>query len=128
MRKNRPKCQVVLIAFKAKSSSEWCFDNSCSRHVTGDKTFFTFFQEYNGGIVTFKDESLACVKGKGNISIIGCPKLDGVLYVNGLKANLLSISKIYDKDHGVNFCQDLCEVVNKEGKVIIIGHRVVNKF
>ena len=81
--------------------------------MIGDKAWFTSLEDYNGVTVTFGDGSLACVKGKGNISIIGCPKLDGVLYVDGLKANLLSISKIYDKDHGVNFCQDLCEVVNK---------------
>ena len=53
--------------------------------------------------ITFRDESLACVKGKRSISILGCPKLDGVLYVNGLKANLLSISQICDNEHRVNF-------------------------
>ena len=26
-----------------------------------------------------------CMKGKGSISILGYPKLDGVLYVDGLK-------------------------------------------
>ena len=26
----------------------------------------------------------------------------------------------------MNFCQDLCEGVNKEGKVIITGHRIVD--
>ena len=33
-----------------------------------------------------------------------------------------------DKDHNVNFHQDLCEVVNKERKVVIIGHRIVDNF
>ena len=42
---------------------------------------FTSFKDYNGGIVTFEDGSLACVKDKGSISIPGCPKLDEVLYV-----------------------------------------------
>ena len=128
MRKNRPKCQVIFIAFKSKSFSEWCFDNGCSRHMTEDKTFFTSLEDYNGGTISFEDEILASVKGKRNISIIGFPKLDGVLYVDGLKENLLSISKICDKDHRVNFCRDLCGVVNKEGKVIITGYKVVNKF
>ena len=26
----------------------------------------------------------------------------------------------------MNFCQDLCEIVNKEGNVVIIGHRTVD--
>ena len=66
------------------------------------------------------------MKGKGSLSILGCPKLDEVLYVNGLKASLLSISQICDKDHKVNFFQDLCKIVNKEGKVIVTRHRIVD--
>ena len=31
-----------------------------------------------------------------------------------------------DKDHRVNFHQDLCEVVNKKGKVVITGHRIID--
>ncbi|KAL6323752.1 hypothetical protein AAG906_002220 [Vitis piasezkii] len=100
--------------------------NGYSRHMTGDATYFTSLENYNGGVVTFGDGNLACVKGKGSIVILGYPKLDEVLYVEGLKANLLSISQMYDKEHKVNFHQDFCEIVNKEGKVIIIGHRTVD--
>ena len=77
-------------------------------------------------IVTFGDGSLDYVKGKDSIVIPCCSKLDGVLYTERLKANLLSISQMCDKDHKVNFHQDLCEVVNKEGKVVITGHRTMD--
>ena len=53
--------------------------------MTGDKSFFTSLEDYNGGTTTFGNGSLAHVKGKGSISILGYPKLDGVLYVDGLK-------------------------------------------
>ena len=66
------------------------------------------------------------MKGKGSIIILGYPKLDEVLYVEGLKENLLSISQMRDKEHKVNFHQDFCEIVNKEGKVVIIGHKIVD--
>ena len=33
---------------------------------------------------------------------------------------------MWDKDHKVNFHQDLYEVVNKEGKVVITGHRTIH--
>ena len=94
--------------------------------MVGDKSFFTFLEDYNSVIVTFGDTSLADVKDKESISISRCPKLDGVLYVDKLKTNLLSIGQICDKDNRMNFYQDLCKVVNKEGKVIIIGHRTVD--
>ncbi|RVX03527.1 Berberine bridge enzyme-like 1 [Vitis vinifera] len=78
---------------------------------------------------TFKDaRSLAHVKGKGSIYVLSCPRLDGVMYVDGLTENLLSISQIYDKDHRVNFCQDLCEVVNKEKKVVITRHSTIDNY
>ena len=123
MRKDKAKCQVVFIALKSRSSSAQYFDSACSRHMIRDKSFFISLEDYNGGIDIFRDGSLAHVKGKGSIYILSCPKLNGVFYVNGLKANLLSISQIFHKGLKVNFCQNLCEVVNKEGKVIIIVHR-----
>ena len=113
-------------ALKAKYFGEWYLDSGYSRHMTGDTTYFTSLENYNGGVVTFGDGNLTCVKGKGSIVILGYPKLDEVLYVEGLKANLLSISQMHDKEHKVNFHQDFCEIVNKEGKVIIIGHRTVD--
>ena len=97
---DKAKCQVVINVLKAKSSSEWYFDSGYSRHMTGDKTYLTSLENYNGDIVTFEDGSLARLKGKGSITILGCPKLDEVLYVEGLKTNLLSIVKCVTKTIG----------------------------
>ena len=116
----------MLNALKAKSYSKWYFDSGCSKHMIGNKSSFISFENYDGGVVTFRDGNLAKVRGKGSIAIPGCPKLDKVLYVEELKINLLSISQIYDKDHKMNFNQDLCEVVNKEGKVVITRHGIVD--
>ncbi|KAL6335690.1 hypothetical protein AAG906_032881 [Vitis piasezkii] len=90
--------------------------DKCKTH---DKSSFTSLENYNGGTVTFRDGSLTYVKGKDSLVIHGCPKLDEVLYIERLKANLLSINQMCDKDHKVNFHQDLCEVVNKECKIVI---------
>ena len=84
--------------------------------MIGDKSFFTSLKDYNGGTVTFGDKSLACVKDKGSVFILGCPKLDRVLYMDKLKANLLSINQIGDNEHRANFSQSLCKVINKEDK------------
>ena len=103
---------------KAKSSSNWYLDSGFSKHMIGDKSSLTSFENYDDRVVTFGEGSLAHVKGKGSIAIFGCPKLDGILYIEGLKANRLSISQMCDKDHKVNFHQDLCKIVNKEGNVV----------
>ncbi|KAL6321850.1 hypothetical protein AAG906_035549 [Vitis piasezkii] len=92
LRNDRTKCQVMFNTLKFKSSSEWYLDSGYSRHMTGDRTNFTSLKNYNSKTITFGDGSLARVKGNGSIVILGCPILDGVLYFEGLKANLLSIS------------------------------------
>ena len=96
---------------------------------TWNETFsFTSLENYNGGTVTFGDGNLTHVKGKDNIVIHGCPKLDEVICIERLKANLLSINQKCGQDHKVNFHQDLCEVVNKECKVVITWHKIIDNY
>ena len=85
MRNDKSKCQVGLNALKAKSSSKWYLDGGCSRHIIVKKSSFTSLENYDSGVVTFGDGNLAKVKDKGSIVIPGCPKLDEVLYIKGLK-------------------------------------------
>jgi hypothetical protein len=42
--------------------------------------------------VTVRDECIATIEGKENVEIHGLPIFHNVLFVNDLKANLLSIS------------------------------------
>ena len=116
----------MLNALKAKSSSKWYLYSEFSRHMTGDKSSFTSLENSDDGIVTFRDGNLAKVKDKGSIVILCCSRLEEVLYVEELKENLFNISQMYDKDYKVNFHQDLCEVVNKEENVVIIGHGTID--
>ena len=46
--------------------------------------------------LTFGDGSISKVIGKGYIKPLGMPKLDNVLYVKGLKSNLISTSQLCD--------------------------------
>ena len=82
--------------------------------MMGDKTYFTSLKNYNGGAITFGDEKLSHGKGKGSITIPSCTKLEGVLYVDGLKVNFLSISQMCENEHKVNFSHNSCEIINKE--------------
>ena len=78
------------------------------------------------GSIAFGNGNLAKVKDRGGIVTLGWPKLDEVLYVEGLKENLISISQMCEKDHKLNFHQDLYKVINKKGKVVIIEHRTLD--
>ncbi|KAL6348246.1 hypothetical protein AAG906_005538 [Vitis piasezkii] len=65
--------------------------------LKSNRSFFTNFTEFDGRNVTFGDGNVGSVKGKDTICASGIPNLEEVLYVEGLKANLISISQICDK-------------------------------
>ena len=85
---------MVKFAFKVMDTCLWYLDNSCLRHMTGDRSLFKVFESKKGGNVTFSDGSKSHIKGKGIISLPGLLDIANVLYVKGLRVNLLSISQI----------------------------------
>ena len=114
-------CFMMKSAFKVMDTCLWYLDSDCSRHMTGDRFFFKVFESKKGGNVTFGDGIKPQIKGKGTISLLGLPNIANVLYVEGMRVNLLSISQIYDQDFMVLFSKGKCLVLNESGKKLISG-------
>ncbi|KAG9458354.1 hypothetical protein H6P81_002862 [Aristolochia fimbriata] len=72
----------------------------------GSTEFLTNLHKENGGQVTFGDGAKGSVVGKGDLNVQGLPKLTNVLLVEGLKANLISISQLCDQNLYVKFTRD----------------------
>ena len=85
-------CYTALTALKARDSCLWYLDSGCSRHMTGNKALFKTLFEGKIVVVTFGDGSKSVIRGIGTVDIPGLPVFEDVWYVDGLKANLLSIS------------------------------------
>ena len=85
-------CYTPLTALKAHDSCLWYLDSGCSKHMIGNKALFKTLFEGKIGIVTFGDGSKSVIRGIGTVDIPGLPVFEDVWYVDGLKANLLSIS------------------------------------
>ena len=85
-------CYTALTALKACDSCLWYLDSGCSRHMTENKALFKTLFEGKIGTVTFGDGSKSMIRGIGTVDILGLPVFEDVWYVDGLKANLLSIS------------------------------------
>ena len=49
-----------------------------------------------------------------------------VLYIKGLKANLLSITYICDEDFLVQFSKKGCIIINEEGIQVLEGNRTID--
>ena len=105
-------CFMMKSTIKVMDTCLWYLDSGCSRHMTGDQSLFKVFESKKGGNATFCDGSKSQIKGKGIISLPGLPDIANVLYVEGLRVNLLSISQICDQDFMVLFSKGKCLVMN----------------
>ncbi|XP_050290511.1 uncharacterized protein LOC126728770 [Quercus robur] len=99
---------------------------SLSSKQKGDKSLFKTLKEKVGDYVTFGDGSHAQVLGIGTIDIPGLPLLKDVLYIKGLKANLLSITQTCDEDFLVQFSKKGCLIINEEGIQVLEGNRTTD--
>ena len=119
-------CFMMKSTFKVMDTCLWYLDNGCSRHMTGDQSLFKVFESKKGGNFTFGDRSKSQIKEKGIISLLGLPHIANVLYVEGLRVNLQSISQICDQDFMVLFFKGKCLVMNESGKKLISGVRTLD--
>ena len=85
-------CYTALTTLKARDSCLWYLDSGCSEHMTGNKGLFKTLFEGKIGTVIFGDGSKTVIRGIGTVDIPGLPVFEDVWCVDGLKANLLSIS------------------------------------
>ena len=96
--------------------------------MTRDQSLFKVFESKKGGNVAFGDGSKSQIKGKGIISLLGLPDIVNVLYVEGLRVNLLSISQICNQDFMVLFSKGKCLVMDESGKKLISGVHTLDSY
>ncbi|XP_043699332.1 uncharacterized protein LOC122650094 [Telopea speciosissima] len=116
---SRGKCinsLFVQTTFRAQDKAvPWILDSDCSSHMTSDKNKFTELNQYEGGSVKFGNSESAKIVGKGTVHLDdGKVRTSDILYVSGLKHNLLSISQMCDKGHKIAQV-DLAWLVKKKG-------------
>jgi hypothetical protein len=72
--------------------------------MTWDRTKFLTLKEEKGGSVTFGDKASARIVGKGIVNIDNeKTKTHNVLYVKGLKHNILSVIQMCDQGYNQTF-------------------------
>ncbi|GKB79188.1 hypothetical protein Tco_0946083, partial [Tanacetum coccineum] len=92
--------------------------NGCSRHMTGNKSFLTNYQEIDGGFIAFAGSPKGGkITSKGKIRT---RKLDfeDVYFIKELKFNLFSISLMCDKKNSVLFTETECLVLSPDFKLL----------
>ena len=94
--------------------------------MTGNKGLFKTLFEGKIGTVTFGDGSKSVIRGIGTLDILGLPVFKNVWYVDGLKANLLSISQICDNGLNIFFTKYECEILDGGGDCMCVSVRTVD--
>ena len=125
-KKESSHCNLVLSVQKQRS--HWYIDSGCLKHMSGDKEKFITLSEHKARKVTFGNDAPGKVRGKGVVSLSnGKGKAQDVLFVDGLKHNLLSVSQMCDKGCEVLFIDKDCKIRNvSSGKLVAKGVRTEN--
>nr|GEZ83642.1 ribonuclease H-like domain-containing protein [Tanacetum cinerariifolium] len=102
---------------KSALKDKGVIDSRCSRHMTGNMSYLSDFEELNGGYVAFGGNPKGGkITGKGKIKT---EKLDfdDVYFVKELKFNLFSVSQMSDKKNSVLFTDTECLVLSFDFKL-----------
>nr|GEY21481.1 ribonuclease H-like domain-containing protein [Tanacetum cinerariifolium] len=90
-------------------------DSGCSRHMTGNISYLSDFEPFDGGYVSFGQGG--CNTGKETIKT-GILEFENVYFVKDLKYNLFSVSQICDNKNSVLFTDSECIVLGRDFKLL----------
>ncbi|GJV33567.1 putative ribonuclease H-like domain-containing protein [Tanacetum coccineum] len=132
IRVNAARPKVVISAVKGNKrnagnpqqdlKNKGVIDSRCSRHMTGNRSYLTDYEEVNGGFVAFRGNSKGGkITRKGKIRT---SKLDfeDVYFVKEIKFNLFSVSQMCDRKNSVLFTDTECVVLSPDFKLTDESH------
>ncbi|GKF53732.1 hypothetical protein Tco_0160642 [Tanacetum coccineum] len=97
-------------------------NSGCSRHMIGNRSYLTDYEEINGGFVAFGGNFKGGkITGKGKIRT---SKLDfeDVYFVKELKFTLFGVSQMCDKNNIVLFTDTECVILSPDFKLTDENH------
>ena len=119
---NDDEDKMALISDVRKNDT-WIIDSGCSHHMTGDKTKFEHFEDYDSGNVRFGNNEPCCINGRGQISLTKELICDNEYWVEGLKHNLLSVAQLINIGFKLEFMHDKARLLDNKGKLIGLGNQ-----
>ncbi|GJQ92032.1 putative ribonuclease H-like domain-containing protein [Tanacetum coccineum] len=119
----RPKAVVNAARPKAQDLEEkGLIDSGCSRHMIGNMSYLTDFEEIDEGYVAFGgNPKRGKITGRGTIKN-GNLDFENVYFVRELQFNLFSVSQMCDKKNSVLFNDTECIVLSLNFKLTDESH------
>nr|GEX56532.1 ribonuclease H-like domain-containing protein [Tanacetum cinerariifolium] len=97
------------------SDDKGYWDSGCSRHMTGNISYLSDYELFDGGYVSFGQGGCK-ITGKGIIKI-GKLEFENVYFVKDIKYNLFSVSQICDNKNSVLFTDSECIMLGRNFKL-----------
>nr|GEV81542.1 ribonuclease H-like domain-containing protein [Tanacetum cinerariifolium] len=92
------------------------WDSGCSRHMTGNISYLSNYEPFDGGYVSIRQGGCKITK-KGTIKT-GKLEFENVYFVKDLKYILFSVSQICDSKNSVLFTDSECIVLGRDFKLL----------
>nr|GFB09011.1 ribonuclease H-like domain-containing protein [Tanacetum cinerariifolium] len=117
------KSPTVDMGMKGKAGSsqnkindKGYWDSGCSRHMTGNISYLSDYEPFDGGYVSFGQGGCK-ITGNGTIKPSKL-EFENVYFVKDLKYNLFSVSQICDNKNSVLFTDSECIVLGRDFKLL----------
>lgn len=115
---------LLLLVRLETTSNLWYLNSGCSKHMIGEAHKFSNLSLKTKGYVTYGDNNKGRILGSGKVGASPFTSIEDVLYVEGLRYNLLSISQLCDKGFNINFTKDECLIQDEVfNKMDVCGHQ-----
>jgi hypothetical protein len=123
---------MAIEANQKPESDVWYVDTSCSNHMCGCKSSFSYLDEDFHSIVSFGDCSTVNAIGKGDIEIRTkngfIETISDFLYVPDLKSNLLSAGQLQEKGYVITIQNGVCEIYDPSRGAIDVVQMSSNRL
>ncbi|GJR40446.1 retrotransposon protein, putative, ty1-copia subclass [Tanacetum coccineum] len=117
---------MMVMSAQAQALLDWIMDSGCSYHMTPMLDIFFDFLKCDGGSVQLGDNKECKIRGIGKVKIQlkdgSSFVLHSVMYIHGLKRNLISLGTLKKEGFIVKMQSDKVKVINGS-RVILSGIR-----
>src|ERR1043165_904544 len=102
-----------------KFKDQWYLDSGCSLHMSGRKDWFVNLKPLMKNMVKFANDNTLAVEGIGDVMIMRKngkrSVISNVLYIPGMKSNLLSIGQLVEKNYKETIEDKITRVIDANG-------------
>ncbi|GAU40816.1 hypothetical protein TSUD_398000 [Trifolium subterraneum] len=114
---------MVTITDETAESMVWYFDTGCSNHMTGNKSILTDFNKCLNTRIKLANGNFIAAEGMGNVVIQRSngkkADIEKVLYVPGMKCNLMSVGQLLEKGFKAVFEGETLKLFDSRQRLIL---------